>query len=119
MSGEEPDDSGRRERVLRALGLVAAVVAIVAIVLVVEHRIHGDVHGDDHDEEAHEGEPRDEHESVTLTDEQVKQAGLEVVSADSGNVVVTVELPGEVALNAEASAHVGPRVSGTVREIKK
>jgi cobalt-zinc-cadmium efflux system membrane fusion protein len=49
----------------------------------------------------------------------IKNAGIEVLTAGPGNVSVTVSLPGEVALNAEAMAHVTPRVGGIVREVKK
>ena len=103
------------------IGLAAAVlIGLTAWATVaVEHRIHA---GDEHH---HDGEHEDHHEeeehrdSVALTPEQLASAGLTFAKAAGGKVVVSVELPGEIALNGEALAHVGPRVGGTVRAIKK
>jgi cobalt-zinc-cadmium efflux system membrane fusion protein len=82
------------------------------------------LHRDHPHEGEHEAEPhddKDEHHaaSVELSDEQLSQAGVELRKAGSGRVVVTVDLPGEIQLDAEALAHVGPRTPGAVREIKK
>ncbi|WP_437812516.1 efflux RND transporter periplasmic adaptor subunit [Sorangium sp. So ce1078] len=56
---------------------------------------------------------------LELSPAMIQNAGLEILTAGPGNVAVTVTLPGEVALNAEAIAHVTPRVPGTAREVKK
>jgi membrane fusion protein, heavy metal efflux system len=56
---------------------------------------------------------------VSLTEEQVRQFGIETGRAGPGKLRIEVTLPGEVALNADRVAHVVPRVSGVVREVRK
>lgn len=84
------------------------------------HGEHG--HGE-HGEGKHgEGEHEEgEHEEgkIKLSPEALDNARLEILAAGPGQVAETVSLPGEVALNAEALAHVTPRVSGTAREVRK
>jgi cobalt-zinc-cadmium efflux system membrane fusion protein len=105
---------------------VAGLVGITALATVmVEHRIHdsergGDHHGEHgHDEHGDDEHHDDETKSVVLTDEQLAEADIGFAEASKGSVVVSVELPGEIALNGEAMAHVGPRVGGTVRSVEK
>jgi cobalt-zinc-cadmium efflux system membrane fusion protein len=96
-----------------------------------EHAAHGEEAHADHDdgEEAHghdegkheEGEHEDgEHEEghVKLSPEALKNARLEVRKAGPAKIAVTLSLPGELTLNADAVAHVTPRVAGTVREVR-
>jgi cobalt-zinc-cadmium efflux system membrane fusion protein len=101
----------------------AAIIGATAIAtVVVEHRIHAhDVdHEDEHDGHGHEEEHGEEHhDAVELTDAQLEEAGIELSTAGPGKVVVAIDLPGEIVLDAEATAHVGPRVGGTVRSISK
>ncbi|AUX44178.1 cytochrome C peroxidase [Sorangium cellulosum] len=93
---------------------------------------HGEGKGHAHGEHAHDEHAHDEHahdegdeahagggDRVKLSPAMIQNAGLEMLTAGPGNVAVTVTLPGEVALNAEAIAHVTPRVPGTAREVKK
>ncbi len=138
-----------RSKVSTALGAVALIAATVGGTLLVEHRVlgggdhdehghgdadghaeHGDEHGDEHGEEGHgeEGHGEEGHgeehgeghgDRVELTDEQLKAANVVLGSATKGTVVVSTDLPGEIALNGEAMAHVGPRVGGTVRKVHK
>jgi cobalt-zinc-cadmium efflux system membrane fusion protein len=56
---------------------------------------------------------------VRLSAAQIKQFGVETGVAGPGRLRVEVVLPGEVALNADRVAHVVPRVSGVVREVRK
>ena len=56
---------------------------------------------------------------VHLSAAQIKQFGVETGVAGPGRLRVEVVLPGEVALNADRVAHVVPRVSGVVREVRK
>jgi cobalt-zinc-cadmium efflux system membrane fusion protein len=108
------------------------VVLTAAVTVLVEHWLHG-VGGHDEHEHAHEEHGEEGHgehghdegheahggDEVELSDAQLAEAGVELARAGPGQVVVTLDLPGELALDGEALAHVGPRVSGTVREIKK
>lgn len=56
--------------------------------------------------------------TVRLTDAQRATAGLEIRPAGPGQVDEVMTLPGEVAFDADRVAHVTPRASGAVREVK-
>jgi membrane fusion protein, heavy metal efflux system len=56
---------------------------------------------------------------LRFTDSQIKEFGISTASAASGTLRINVVLPGEVVLNADRVAHVVPRVSGVVREVRK
>jgi len=67
-------------------------------------------------------EEHDEHAIsavVRLGDAELKEFGIEVGTAAPGNLKIHVSLPGEVVPNADRLAHVVPRVSGVVREVRK
>ncbi|HHH10594.1 MAG TPA: efflux RND transporter periplasmic adaptor subunit [Sorangium sp.] len=99
--------------------VAVALVGITALATVgVEHRIHRGQRGHDHREDDEHGEHGEHNDHVELSDEQLTEAGVVVAPASGGKVVVTIDLPGEIALNGEATAHVGPRVGGTVRAVK-
>jgi membrane fusion protein, heavy metal efflux system len=108
--------------------LVAVVLTLIAAAVgatvLIEHKVHARHEEAGH--EPHEGHGHGEHEEgeseegkIKLTPAMRENAGLEIRKAGPGKVAVTVALPGEVALNAEAVAHVTPRVAGAVREVKK
>ncbi|NUP11852.1 MAG: efflux RND transporter periplasmic adaptor subunit [Polyangiaceae bacterium] len=112
------------------IALVVAVPLAAFVAIVVDRRLAEPTSGDEHGEhEGHEGHGDEEHEGhgheehgagrVKLTEEGRKNAGIEVAKAKSGTVNVTLSLPGEVALNADKTAHVTPRVGGTAREVNK
>src|SRR5690606_38896212 len=120
---DPPKPASVWSRRLILLGAAGGIIGLTALATVyVEHRIHasdhaGHDHGDDeHDEHAHE---EDHHDAVVLSDEQLREGGVTIATAETGKVVVTVDLPGEIVLNGEATAHVGPRVAGTVRKVEK
>lgn len=77
--------------------------------------------------ETHEGERHEEHEDhkrheediVRLSEEKLREFGVETSVAGPGELSVYVTLPGEVKVNADRQAHVVPRVSGIVREVRK
>lgn len=66
----------------------------------------------EHDEHGEKG-------VVRLGDAELKEFGIEVGTAGPGNLKVQVSLPGEVVANADRLAHIVPRVSGVVREVRK
>lgn len=86
---------------------------------------HGDEDHDGREEEGHEEhgeEGEDEHGdegTVKLSPEQMKEFGIELVTAAPGELDISVDLPGEVAVNADRLAHVVPRVPGIVRKVQK
>jgi cobalt-zinc-cadmium efflux system membrane fusion protein len=139
---EPPRAAAARKRiVLLVAGAAALIGATIAVTVAVEHRLHGAAAGDHrngeeghgdaehgdkgHGEHGEHGEHRDHGDGeragsrVKLSPAQIENAKLGMANAAAGKVAVTLSLPGEVALNAEAVSHVTPRVSGTVREVKK
>jgi membrane fusion protein, heavy metal efflux system len=117
-----------------AAGVLVLIAAAVGATVLIEHKVHarheeagheeheGHGHGEakrgDHGHGEHEeGEHADG--KIKLTPAMRENAGLEILKAGPGKVAVTVALPGEVALNAEAVAHVTPRVAGAAREVKR
>ena len=105
-------------------------VGILALVIFKSDSGHTDCDGDEHAQiekhDEHENkqgyEDKDEHEEgqvIELSEEQIKEIGIELAIATGGNIDVYVNLPGEVAVNADRMAHIVPRVSGVVGEVKK
>jgi cobalt-zinc-cadmium efflux system membrane fusion protein len=70
-----------------------------------------------HDEDGQESEAHQEGE-VELTQAQIEAAGITLATAQPANIRTTVELPGEIAFNADRTAHVVPRLAGVVEEVK-
>ncbi len=72
---------------------------------------------------AEEGKSEVHHEeteqAVHLSQKELKEFGITVAAAGPASLDVTVDLPGEITLNWDRVAHVVPRVSGIVREVRK
>lgn len=56
---------------------------------------------------------------VTMTPEAAKAAGIEVETAGPIRMKTLLDLPGEIGLNRNKVAHVVPRLSGVVTEVRK
>ncbi len=63
-------------------------------------------------------EPEGGH-TVQLTEEELREFGIEVGKAGKGKLQIEVVLPGEIVPNADELAHVVPRVVGVVLEVHK
>jgi cobalt-zinc-cadmium efflux system membrane fusion protein len=79
---------------------------------------------DAHNHSEHEGhdehERRDEHgDAVKLSPEQMRKFGVEVAEAGPGQLSRKIVVPAQVNLNADHVAHIVPRVTGMVREVRK
>jgi cobalt-zinc-cadmium efflux system membrane fusion protein len=64
---------------------------------------------------------KDEHgeeEVIHLSDEELKEFGIETATAGKDRLDIHTELPGEIVLNADRVAHVLPRVPGIVRAVR-
>ena len=104
---------------------IVLLVGILALVIFKSDSDHTDHDGHDehtkveaHDE--HEGEDaHEEGQVIELSKEQIAELGIELATAIGGKIDVYVNLPGEVAINADRMAHIVPRVSGIVGEVKK
>ncbi len=75
-----------------------------------DHDDHGDEHG------GHEGH---EEGVVRLNAAQLSGLTLTHVEVKGGSLTTMVELPGEVAWNADRLVHISPRVSGIVASVEK
>jgi membrane fusion protein, heavy metal efflux system len=61
----------------------------------------------------------DDKKLVQLTDNQIKQLGIEVAVAQSGRLLRHLTLPGAIVLNTDRLVHIVPRIPGVVREVRK
>jgi len=70
-----------------------------------------------HDEE----EEHSDHDEkiVLLKPNEITEFGIEIKTAGPGELNTYVNLPGEVRVNADRLAHIVPRVSGVVLEVRK
>jgi cobalt-zinc-cadmium efflux system membrane fusion protein len=56
---------------------------------------------------------------LTVPPDLAKKMGFETEAAGPGTVISVLELPGEIALNADMVSHITPRVAGVVLESRK
>jgi len=56
---------------------------------------------------------------IRLSEAERKQFGIQVAAVGPGNLKTHLILSGEVTINADRMAHVVPRLSGVVREVRK
>jgi len=82
---------------------------------------HAHKEGDDH-AHATNGDkgavPSEENgKTVTLSEAQIKAAGIRVLAADSAMIRVASQLPGEIRFNDDRTAHIVPRVAGVVQSV--
>jgi cobalt-zinc-cadmium efflux system membrane fusion protein len=56
---------------------------------------------------------------IVLTPAQRERLGITVATAAGGRLVSSIELPGQIVLNADREAHITPRVGGVVTEVRK
>ncbi|MBW1676192.1 MAG: efflux RND transporter periplasmic adaptor subunit [Deltaproteobacteria bacterium] len=77
-----------------------------------EHQNHNN-----HDEKGHED--HDEEQIVRMTDDELREFGVEIRSAGPGELAVQLSLPGEIVANPDRLAHIVPRVLGVVSETHK
>ena len=114
-----------RKAIIIAIVLSAGVFALVFFKSDSDHtdfdeNAHAQIESHDNHENEREGEhEHEEGQVIELSKEQIKEIGIELVTATGGIIDVYVNLPGEVAVNADRMAHIIPRVSGIAGEVKK
>ncbi len=65
------------------------------------------------------GEGAEHHEQpVKLGAEQLEKAGIEISTAGPGHIASTLDLPGQLVLDADHTAHIVARFDGTMREVR-
>ncbi len=80
-----------------------------------ERAAEGHDRGAGHEEGHDHG--HDEAPAVRLDDAARARLGLQMAEAGPAELEITVELPGEVQVNGDRLAHVGPRVGGVARRV--
>ena len=101
------------------LGVVVLLVVTTAFMLL-PYRAHEaeDQPGQGIIKEEHNEEHENENH-IRLTEEEMREFGVELSQASPGKLKIHVNLPGEIALNADRVVHVVPRVPGIVSEVRK
>jgi cobalt-zinc-cadmium efflux system membrane fusion protein len=92
-----------------------------------DHDSHEDADHPEQEKDGHADEGHDEHggedehgeEVVRLSVAELNEFGIKLSTAAAGSLDQYAELPGEIVLNADRLAHVVPRISGIVREVRK
>jgi cobalt-zinc-cadmium efflux system membrane fusion protein len=75
---------------------------------------------DAHGHEAEHGADEHGHEVIVkLKDTAIKEFGIEVAQVQGGTIGTYTTLPAEITLNADAVAHVVPRIAGVVQTVSK
>ena len=72
--------------------------------------------------ENNDNEESDQHtpgELVKINDLQRKKLDIKIDTAGPGKLVTTIDLPGEIVLDADHLAHIVPLLPGVVREVRK
>jgi membrane fusion protein, heavy metal efflux system len=64
-------------------------------------------------------EPESNDKQVHLNEAQMERFGVVVATAGPGKLQIWLALPGEIIINSDQVAHVVPRVTGVVREVRK
>ncbi len=81
---------------------------------------HGEAKGGEDKKDGHDGHSDEEEEDIVrLSKGEMKEFGIELATAGPGKLYNYVSLPGEVVPNADRLAHIVPRMSGIVREVRK
>jgi cobalt-zinc-cadmium efflux system membrane fusion protein len=91
------------------LALSLAMPQLSALAQEPGHEAHGDEQG--HDEEGHE-------EIVSLSAEEMREFGIVVAEAGNATLTSSVDLPGEIQTNDNMLAHIVPRFSGIVTDVR-
>jgi cobalt-zinc-cadmium efflux system membrane fusion protein len=94
---------------------------VVAVAIAQDDHDHDDHdHSDDHGTPAavHQDDHHAHDDTVSLSDAQLSEFGIETAVAGPDTVETYVTLPGEVRANADRLAHIVPRFSGIVTEVR-
>ena len=87
------------------------------------HDSHGD-HKDEHSKGGHDdhsghGDEHGESSPVEWTDELIRETGIAIKTASSGEISVGLDLPGKIVSYEPNVAHIIPRFPGIIREARK
>jgi len=71
------------------------------------------------EKDGHEDDGHEQEEIVTLTNDEIKEFGIELSTAGSGKLEQHVDLTGEIVIDPDRLAHIFPRFPGIVKEVRK
>ncbi len=70
--------------------------------------------------EGHEkGEKHEDERKVSLSEDQIKEFGIEIETAGPGTLGVSLSFPAEITVNWDRTAQIVPRLTGVVSEVRK
>ena len=110
----------KHQKMIIITGVLLAGVVTLAVSGCDSHPAEDDGHAHTETEVRNDSESVHEEEpAIELTEEQIREIGIELAAATGGQIDVFLNLPGEVAVNADRMAHIVPRVPGVVVEVRK
>ncbi|RYY75437.1 MAG: HlyD family efflux transporter periplasmic adaptor subunit [Gammaproteobacteria bacterium] len=83
------------------------------------HKEHGDKHDEHEEGEQTEGEHGEHEEAIKLTEEQLKNGGIELAKTGPVKIRSTLALFGLVAINTEKSENLSARFPGVIRSVTR
>lgn len=82
-----------------------------------EHDEHGNEGAAKESAEGEHAEGEEEEGHLTLSDEQINSAGIQLVEAKAQSISLSLPFPGEIRFDEDRTAHVVPRVPGVVESV--
>lgn len=123
----------KKQRIAMAVIVLIGMLAGGGLLLTERHKSgeaaeHAEEAGHDHKEgdhkktasaaqEAHDEHGEQEERLVKLSEEQVKKAGIAIQAVGPAKLQAATEFPGEIRFNEDRTAHVVPRLAGTVEQV--
>jgi cobalt-zinc-cadmium efflux system membrane fusion protein len=95
------------------------VVAVIGVSAIVATYIRYAGRDTQEDARASEQQTENQPKRVNLDDSVMKQFDIQVKPAGPGKIQIHKSIPGEIGFNRDRLAHIVPKVSGVVREIRK
>lgn len=110
------------------IGIIVATLVLTILVFVTTGKpsSEGGEGGEAHEHSESEGKgekaggeqkKEEEVDSVMLTEEQIKSAGIEFATAGPAKIVTTLTLPGEIKFNQDRTSHIVPRIDGIAESV--
>jgi len=116
-----------REKIIPIVAVLFAGLVLAVLILRTDRTSIGSApHGpaeSDHPAESESEHGKEEHPErdrpIALSPEAAADAGIEIKTAGPARIKTLLTLPGEIGLNRDKVAHVVPRLSGVVSEVRK
>jgi cobalt-zinc-cadmium efflux system membrane fusion protein len=96
-----------------------ALILGVSVYLYYKHPQVNEVHEHHHAEHAEHQEDKEELSRINLSEDQIKKLGIELRTANKGDLFLTLNATGKIILPPDQLAYILPTVSGTMQEARK